>query len=94
MTIVGCLQGSERFARSLLKAWDSGDVPRLRSELTQIAVTDFSSQSALEQERFEIVQEVAKIIRAWLGGARSEHPDLNIALALLRHVAAPKDTAA
>jgi hypothetical protein len=94
MTYTETLIGSERIARSLLAAWNSGDVPRLRNELKQIAATDSSSLSALEGEKMEIVQGVAQTLRFWLSGARGKHPDLNIALALLRHLAMPKDAAA
>jgi hypothetical protein len=55
---------------------------------------DYSSLSAFEHERIEIVQEVAQAIRTWLSGARRKHADLNIALALLRHLATPEDAAA
>jgi hypothetical protein len=91
MTQTDPLAGSERFAKSLLAAWNSGDIPRLRNELGQIAVTDYSSLSAFEHERIEIVQEVAQTIRVWLSGARKKHADLNIALALLRHLAMAED---
>ncbi len=86
--------GSERFAQSLLAAWNGGDVDRLRHELRRIAAADSSSMSAFEGERMEIVQGVAQTMRGWLSGARGKHPDLNIALALLQHVAMPKDAAA
>jgi hypothetical protein len=91
MTFTDSLAGSDRVARSLLAAWNSGDVPCLRNELSQIAVTDYSSLSALEHERIEIVQEIAQTIRAWLSGARKKHADLNVALALLRHLATADD---
>jgi hypothetical protein len=91
MTFTDSLTGSEHVARSLLAAWNSGDVPCLRNELSQIAVTDYSSLSALEHERIEIVQEIAQTIRAWLSGARKKHADLNVALALLRHLATADD---
>jgi hypothetical protein len=94
MTYTDSLIGSERFAQSLLAAWNSGDVPRLRNELREIAAADSSSMSAFEGEKMEIVQGIAQTLRVWLGGARGKHPDLNIALALLRHVAMPKDAAA
>src|ERR1035438_8125501 len=94
MTVMGSLPRSERIARSLLKAWGSGEPHRLRNEVSQIAGTDCCGLSAFEQERFEIVQQVAKTIGVWIDGARSKHADLNVALSLLRHVAMPKDTAA
>jgi hypothetical protein len=94
MTQTDSLTGSGRLARSLLAAWDNGDIPGLRHELGQIAVMDYSSLSAFEHERIEIVQEVAQAIRTWLSGARRKHADLNIALALLRHLATPEDAAA
>jgi hypothetical protein len=94
MTFTDSPTVSEDFARSLLAAWDSGNVPRLREELSQVAGADCSSLSAFEQERIEIVQEVAQTIRVWLSGGKRKHADLNIALALLRHFAPIKDVAA
>jgi hypothetical protein len=94
MTYTDSLTGSEVFARSLLAAWNSGDVPRLRDELGQIAATDCSSLSAFEHERIEVVQGIAQTIRVWLSGARKKHADMNIALSLLRHLAAQEDLAA
>jgi hypothetical protein len=91
MTYTDSLTGSERIARSLLAAWNSGDVPFLRQELSQIAVTDHTGLSAVEHERMEIVQEVAQIMRGWLSGARKKHADLNVALALLRHLTTAQD---
>ena len=87
MTQTESFTGSERLAQSLLVAWDGGDVPGLRRELSQIAATDFSALSAFEHERIEILQEVAETIRVWLGGGKKKHADLNIALTLLRHLA-------
>jgi|HubBroStandDraft_6_1064221.scaffolds.fasta_scaffold49261_2 hypothetical protein len=86
MTVAESLTVSERFARSLLAAWNSGDLPRLRQELKQVASADHSGMSAFEHEKFEIVQGVAQTMRVWLGGAKRKHADLNIALTLLRHL--------
>ena len=60
MTYTDSLIGSERFAQSLLAAWNSGDVPRLRNELREIAAADSSSMSAFEGEKMEIVQGIAQ----------------------------------
>jgi hypothetical protein len=94
MTYIDSPCESERFAQSLLAAWNSGDVPCLRNELKQIAAADSSSLPAFEGEKMELVQGVAQTMRLWLGGTRGKRPDLNIALALLRHVATPKNVAA
>jgi hypothetical protein len=88
MTYTDSLTDSERTARSLLAAWESGDVPSLRQELSQIAVMDHSSLPAFEHERMEIVQGVAQTMRVWLSGAKKKHADLNVALTLLRHLTA------
>lgn len=93
MTATYSLTQSECFARSLLAAWNCGDLLRLREELSKIAAADHSSLSEFDLERFEIVQGVAQTIRAWLSGARKRHADLNIALELLRHLATPEDVA-
>jgi hypothetical protein len=86
MTSAESLTASERSARSLLAAWNSGDLPRLRQELKQVAAADHSGLSTFEHEKFEIVQGVAHTMRVWLGGAKRKHADLNIALTLLRHL--------
>jgi hypothetical protein len=91
MTPTDTLKGSERYARCMLAAWNSGDVSRLRNELNQIAVTDSSHLPAFEREKFAVVQGVAQTIRVWLSGARKKQDDLNVALELLRHVAATKE---
>jgi hypothetical protein len=91
MTPTAAPTQSERYARSLLTAWNSGDVPCLRNELSEIASVDYSRLSTFEHEKIEIVKEVAVTIRVWLSGVRKKHTDLNIALALLRHLAPAED---
>ena len=93
MTSTESLTVSDCFARSLLGAWNSGDLLRLRNELNQVALADRSGLSGFEQERIEIVQEVAKTIRVWLNGARKKHTELNVALVLLRHLATLEEVA-
>jgi hypothetical protein len=91
MTATAAPTESERFARSLLTAWNSGDAPCLRNELSKLAVMDYSRLSTFEYERIEIVRETAQTIRVWLSGARKKHADLNVALGLLRHLATAED---
>jgi len=91
MTCTDSLTGSDHFARSLLAAWNRGDIPCLRNELNQIAVTDYSRLSAFEHEKIEIVQGIAQTIHVWLSGAKKRHADLNIALVLLRHLGTGED---
>jgi hypothetical protein len=87
MTCADSFSVSERFARSLLAAWESSDSLRLKTELNQIALADCSGLSGFEHEQFEIVEEAAKTMRIWLNGARKQPADLNMALTLLRHLA-------
>jgi hypothetical protein len=86
MTYTDSVTGSAGVARSLLAAWDSGDLPRLKDELRQIAEVDASKLSRSEFERIEIVQGVAQTIQGWLRGAKRKHEDLEVGLRLLRHL--------
>jgi hypothetical protein len=86
MTYTDSQTGSTGVARSLLAAWDSGDLPRLQDELRQIAEVDDSNLSRFEVERIEIVQGVAQTLQSWLRGAKGKPADLNVGLFLLRHL--------
>jgi hypothetical protein len=93
MTEPKLLTASERCARSLLAAWNTGDLAALESALRQSAVSGYVDLSAGEEERMEIVQEIASNIQMWLRGVRSTRPaDLNTNLDLLLHLARTEGT--
>jgi hypothetical protein len=82
------LTNSERCARSLLAAWNTGDLVALESAVRESAGIGGGECSAGEEERMEIVHEIASNIQMWLRGVRSTKPaDLNTNLELLRHLA-------
>ena len=90
MTFPKPLSASERSAREILAAWNSGDVVRLRSVLGHAGPT-FDGASAAEQERFEMIGEIAANLRAWMDNG-SQREDLDASLALLRHLAQANGT--
>jgi len=82
------LTTSERCARCLLAAWNTGNLSDLDVALRQAAVIDEAGLSTSEIERMELVQEIACNIRMWLRGIRwNKRTDLNTHLELLRHLA-------
>jgi len=88
MTQPKSLSASERCARMLLAAWNMGDLAALEAALRQTSVANNTELSSSEEERMELVREIAGAIQMWLRGVRSERPaDLTIHLELLRHLA-------
>jgi hypothetical protein len=88
MTEPKILTASERCARSLLAAWNTGDLAALEAALRQSAPAGNMELSTGEEERMEVVQEIANNIQMWLRGVRWTKPaDLNTNLELLRHLA-------
>ena len=83
------LTSSERRARTLLAAWNSGELARLEDALDRTA-GDIGEDTlpACEQERFDLLQQITLTIRAWLSAATAaKDADLKAALGLLRHLA-------
>jgi hypothetical protein len=88
MTEPKILTASERCARSLLAAWNTGDLAALEAALRQSTPAGPMEASTGEEERMEVVQEIANNIQMWLRGVRWTKPaDLNTNLELLRHLA-------
>ena len=80
------LTRSERDARKLLAAWNSGDLVRLETALSTLPAS--VAVSSGEEERFELLQEVALNIRGWLDFASEDRQaELKMSLSLLRHLA-------
>jgi hypothetical protein len=83
---------SERRARMLLAAWNSGDVGRLRETLTQGGISAEPDGKPLtgedERERMEMLETIADAMRNWLRrGGDAPAEDLKVSVKLLRHLA-------
>jgi hypothetical protein len=83
---------SERLARMLLSAWNSGDVSQLRETLTQGWISSEPSGWPLtgegESERLEMLATIADAMRNWLRrGGDAPAEDLKVSVRLLRHLA-------
>jgi hypothetical protein len=88
MTYPRTLTASERCARSLLSAWNTGDLAGLEAALRQANAAGQTTLSSGEEERMELVREIAGCIQMWLRGVRWTQPaDLGTHLDLLRHLA-------
>lgn len=83
---------SERRARILLSAWNSGDLRRLRETLTEDWVSSIPAGWPLsgedEHERMEMLVTIADALRNWLRrGGDGPAEDLQVSMQLLRHLA-------
>ncbi|MGD1090851.1 MAG: hypothetical protein ABSB35_02535 [Bryobacteraceae bacterium] len=84
---------SERYARKLLAAWNSGELRQLQSALDWPDGAQAARLPSAERERIEMVQEIAGSIRLWLRGLNTRsQADLQASLRLLRHLARSEDT--
>lgn len=77
---------SRHCARLLLAAWNSADVSRVRSALDLAEGVHTARLGYSEQERVELLHEIAAMIRQWMNREKSGE-DLNASLDLLRHLA-------
>jgi hypothetical protein len=92
VTCSNSLTVSERYATSLLVAWDSGEIPPLAAVLDQTALVNQAQLSSCEQERLELVHEIGCTMKAWQDSAnRQDEATLTAALNLLRHLARSAD---
>jgi hypothetical protein len=83
---------SERSARMLLAAWNSGDLRRLQETLMQGwnfgAPDGWPLTGEAERERLEMLATIADAMRNWLRrGGDAPAEDLQASVKLLRHLA-------
>jgi hypothetical protein len=76
---------SRHCARLLLAAWNSADVSRIQSALDLAEGVHPARLGYAEQERVELLHEIAAGIRQWMNCQKSGE-DLNVSLELLRHL--------
>jgi hypothetical protein len=83
---------SERRARMLLAAWNSGDLRRLQETLMQGwvfgSLDGWPLTGEAERERMEMLATIADAMRNWLRrGGDAPADDLKVSVKLLRHLA-------
>jgi hypothetical protein len=92
LTCSNPLTASERYAKSLLLAWDSGEAHPIEAVLDRTALVDPAQLSAGEQERFELVHEIGSTMKAWQDSpTRQDEASITALLGLLRHLARSAD---
>ena len=87
MTTTQPLTASERYARSILTAWNKHELNELQATLAHSpAVQD--SLSLEERERMELIQGLGQDLLQWNAAGRAENAaNKDAALALVRHLA-------
>jgi hypothetical protein len=87
MTSTAPLTASERYARSILTAWNKRALNELQSTL-QSSVMAPEALSAEERERMDLIQDLGQDLLIWGAAGRAENAaNQSAALALVRHLA-------
>jgi len=85
MTCTQPLTASERFARSVLTAWNKREFTELQSTLNRTAAEALSAE---ERERMELIQGLGQdLLLGDAAGHAENAAKQNAALALVRHLA-------
>jgi hypothetical protein len=88
MTSTQPLTASERYARSILTAWNKRAINELQATLTQSSAMLPEALSPEERERMELIQGLGQDLLIWDAAGRAENAaNQNAALALVRHLA-------
>jgi hypothetical protein len=88
MTSTQPLTASERYARSVLTAWNKRAIHELQVTLLQSSALAPEALSSEERERMELIQGLGQDLLLWDAGGHAENAaNQNAALALVRHLA-------
>ena len=88
MTSTVPLTASERYARSILTAWNKRAINELQSTLLQSSALAPEVLSAEERERMDLIQGLGQDLLLWDAAGRAENAaNQSAALALVRHLA-------
>ena len=88
MTSTAPLTASERYARSILTAWNKRAMNELQSTLLQSSSMAPEALSAEERERMDLIQGLGQDLLIWDAAGRAENAaNQSAALALVRHLA-------
>jgi len=87
MTSTAPLTASERYARSILTAWNKRAINELQSTLQQSSTAP-EAMCAEERERIDLIQGLGQDLLIWDAAGRAENAaNQSAALALVRHLA-------
>jgi len=79
---------SEHYARLLLTAWDKQEATEFQAVLREIPFPGEEPLSFAEQERLDLIQDMASSLPLWRSSAQGEYEaNLRAALSLMRHLA-------
>jgi len=82
------LTASERYARSILTAWDKREFTELQAALTRLPFTGLEALPAAERERMDLIRDLGQDLLVWGTSAPAEiGTNQNAALGLVRHLA-------
>ena len=88
MTSTAPLTASERYARSILTAWNKRAVNELQATLLHSSAFAPEALSAEERERMDLIQGLGQDLLKWDAAGRAENAaNQSAALALVRHLA-------
>jgi hypothetical protein len=79
---------SEQYARLLLTAWDKQEATEFQAILQGIPFPGEEPLSSAEQERLDLIQDMASSLPLWRSSTQGEYEaNLRAALSLMRHLA-------
>ncbi len=88
MTSTAPLTTSERYARSILTAWNRRALNELQATLLQSSAMVPEALSVEERERMDLIQGLGQDLLLWDNAGRAENAvNESAALALVRHLA-------
>ncbi|MDP8989271.1 MAG: hypothetical protein M3N41_04230 [Acidobacteriota bacterium] len=88
MTSTKPLTASERYARSILTAWNKRAIQELQSSLLRSSALAPEALSAEERERMDLIQDLGQYLLIGDAAGRAENAaHQSAALALVRHLA-------
>ena len=88
MTSTKPLTTSERYARSILEAWNKREFNELRAALTQLPFARLGTLPAVERERMDLLHDLGQnLLVGGCSGSFNSGTNQDAALALMRHLA-------
>jgi hypothetical protein len=94
MTPTKPLTTSERYARNVLAAWNNNEYAQLKTLVQSTGIAP-EAVPAAEAERMDLIQDIGRSLVGWEStGQKKNAANVNVALALVRHLARCDEQAA